>query len=253
MKIEVIGPYGGESQGCRLTCLLINDSIALDAGSLSQGLPIERQVGVGTILLSHSHIDHTSSIPFFIDNVFGRRDAPLDVYTSGATIYAIRKYLFNNATWPDFTRLPNHLEPIVTFHELQDEAPVEVQGVRFTPIPVNHPVPTHGFLIEQDGQAVLWSSDTGPTRRFWEIANHTRNLRAVCLDTSFDNAMQEIADVSGHLTPATLARELTKLEKKVPILLHHLKPACAEAIREEVRQLENPDVDFLEQGKIYEF
>lgn len=253
MKIEVIGGYGGESLGCRMTCLLINDTIALDAGSLSQALPIERQAEVNWILLSHSHMDHTSSIPFFIENVFNRRQSTIDIYTSPATIYAIRKYLFNDATWPDFTRLPNHLLPAVRFHELQDEIPLELDGVRFTPIRVDHPVPTHGFLIEQDGKVVLWSSDTGPTQRLWEIANNTRNLQAICVDTSFDNALQGIADVSLHLTPRTLERELDKLEKKVPILLHHLKPPCVDKIRSEVRQLRNPDVDFLEQGKVYQF
>ena len=104
MKIEVIGGYGGESLGCRMTCLLINDHIALDAGSLSQALSIERQAEVDCLLLTHSHMDHTSSIPFFIENVFGRRQENIDIYTSGATEYAIRKYLFNNATWPDFTQ-----------------------------------------------------------------------------------------------------------------------------------------------------
>ena len=252
MQIEVLGPFGGQSLGCRLTCLLINGHIALDAGSLSQALSPERQAEVGTIFISHSHFDHTSSIPFFIDNVFGRRQSPLDIYASEPTIFAIRKYLFNNATWPDFTRLPNHLEPIVTFHVLRDEQPVEVEGVRFTPIPVSHPVPTHGFLIEDGTSAVLWSSDTGPTRRLWEIANQTRNLRAVCVDTSFHNAMQEIADVSLHLTPASLERELLKLEKKVPILLHHLKPQCVKPIHAEIKRLGNPDIDFLEQGKLYE-
>lgn len=253
MKIEVIGGYGGESLGCRMTCLLINDSIALDAGSLSQGLPIERQVQVDGILLSHSHMDHTSSIPFFIENVFSRRQQTIDIHTSSATIYAIRKYLFNNATWPDFTRLPNHLLPAVKFHELQEETPVEINGVRFTPITVDHPVPTHGFLIEQDGKAVLWSSDTGPTQRLWEVANNTRNLQAVCVDTSFDNSLQEIADVSYHLTPRTLELELEKLENKVPVLLHHLKPPCVDQIRAEVKALKNPDIDFLEQGKVYHF
>lgn len=253
MKIEVIGGYGGESLGCRMTCLLINDRIALDAGSLSQALPIERQVEVDWILLSHSHMDHTSSIPFFIENVFNRRQSSIDIHTSAATSYAIRKYLFNNATWPDFTRLPNHLLPAVTFHDLCDEVPVELNGVRFTPIAVDHPVPTHGFLIEQDGVAVLWSSDTGPTQRLWEVANNTRNLAAVCIDTSFDNSLQQIADVSYHLTPQTMALELEKLEKKVPVLLHHLKPPCVDQIRAEVRRLGNPDIDFLEQGKVYEF
>jgi ribonuclease BN (tRNA processing enzyme) len=253
MKIEVIGGYGGESLGCRMTCLLINDTIALDAGSLSQGLSIERQEGVDHILVSHSHMDHTSSIPFFIENVFSRRQRTIDIYSSSATSYAIRKYLFNNATWPDFTRLPNHLLPAVRFCELEAEVPVELAGVRFTPIPVDHPVPTFGFLIEEAGKAVLWSSDTGPTQRLWEVANNTRNLQAICVDTSFDNSLQEIADVSFHLTPQTLERELAKLEKKVPILLHHLKPPCVEKIRSEIRQLNNPDIDFLEQGRVYDF
>ncbi len=252
MKIEVLGGYGGESLECRMTCLLINDTIALDAGSLSRTLSIERQVGIESILLSHSHVDHTSSLPFFIENVFGRQRT-IDIYTSPATEYAIRKYLFNNAAWPDITRLPNHLLPVVKFHKLEDEAPVELGGVRFTPIRVDHPVPTHGFLIQQGSKSVLWSSDTGPTLRLWQIANSTRNLKAVCIDTSFDNVRQDIADVSFHLTPRTLERELEKLEVKVPILLHHLKPPCIESIRAEVKQLGNPDVDYLEQGKVYTF
>ncbi len=253
MRIQVLGGYGGESLECRMTCLLINGRVALDAGSLSQALSVERQVEVHTILLSHSHMDHTNSLPFFIENVYGKTDKAIDIYGSTATVYAIRKYLFNNATWPDFTRLPNHLLPAMRFHELESEVPVVIDGVTFTPIPVSHTVPTHGFLIEQNGSAVLWSSDTGPTQRFWEVANRTPNLRAVCIDTSFDNSLQPIADVSLHLTPQTLQAELRKLERKVPILLHHLKPPCVDKIHEEIRKLRIPDVEFLEQGREYTF
>ena len=236
-----------------MTCLLINDTIALDAGSLSQALSIERQVQVNAILLTHSHMDHTSSIPFFVENVFSQREQAVDVYTSPATIYAIRKYLLNNATWPDFTRLPNHLVPAVRFHELKDEVPFELEGVRFTPIRVDHLVPTHGFLIEQGDAAVLWSSDTGPTRRLWEIANQTPHLKTICIETSFDNSLQQIADVSCHLTPKTLELELQKLERRVPILLHHLKPPCIDQIKVEIARLGNPDLEYLEQGKVYHF
>lgn len=236
-----------------MTCILVNGSIALDAGSLSQALTIEQQVEVHSILLTHSHMDHTNSLPFFIENVYGKSERAIDIHASEATVYAIRKYLFNNATWPDFTRLPNHLLPAVRFVEFQSETPLSIEGVTFTPIPVDHLVPTHGFLIEQDGAAVLWSSDTGPTQRFWEIANRTPNLKAVCIDTSFDNSLQQIADVSLHLTPHTLAGELRKLQRKVPILLHHLKPPCIDRIHEEVRRLRNPDIEFLEQGREYRF
>lgn len=253
MRIEVLGGYGGESPDCRMTCLLINDSIALDAGSLTQGLSIERQVGVHTILLTHSHIDHTNCLPFFIENVYGKADRAIDLHASAATIYSIRKYLFNNDTWPDFSRLPNHLLPAVRFHELEKERPLVVDGVSFTPIAVDHLIPTFGFLIEQNGASVLWSSDTGPTTRLWEVANATPNLRAVCIETSFDSAMQDVADVSLHLTPRTLELELRKLRRKVPVLLHHLKPPCVAKIYEEVGQLAHPDVEFLQQGKEYRF
>jgi len=253
MRIEVLGCYGGESLGSRITSLLIEESIALDAGSLAQALPIERQLGVRSLLLTHSHMDHTSSIPFFVENIQGRGEGALDIYASSATIYALRKHLFNNATWPDFTRIPNHLLPAVRFLELQDEVPVEIDGVTFTPVAVNHVVPTHGFLIEKDGAAVLWSSDTGPTERLWEIANRTPHLKALCIETSFDNALQPVADLSLHLTPRTLARDLEKLDREVPILLHHLKPTCVETIHREVRALGRGGLDFLEQGRTYRF
>src|SRR4029079_18249465 len=153
----------------------------------------------------------------------------------------------------DFTRLPNHLLPAVLFEELAAEVPLVLDGVSFTPIPVDHLVPTHGFLLREGASGVLWSSDTGPTKRFWEIANETPDLKALCIDVSFDNGLQEIADVSLHLTPRTLQKELEKLERKVPILLHHLKPPCIAKIKQEIAAIGNPDLHFLEQGKTYEF
>jgi ribonuclease BN (tRNA processing enzyme) len=252
MRIEVLGSYGGESVKCRLTCLLINDTIALDAGSLSQALPIERQRKVEAVLLSHSHMDHTNSLPFFIENVYGQTKA-IDVYASAPTTYSIRKHLFNNASWPDFTRLPNNLLPSIRFRELEEEVPIVLGGVTVTPFFVNHLVPTFGYLLEQDGASVVWSSDTGPTVRLWEIANAAAGLRAVFLDTSFDNSMQQIADLSLHLTPQGMSREVEKLQPEVPIYLHHLKPPCIERIVHEVRALKTPRVGFLEQGRVYEF
>lgn len=253
MRIEVLGSFGGQSATCRTTCLLINGEVALDAGSLAESLPIERQRRVGTIVLSHSHMDHTNSLPFFVENVYDTEAAEIVIWASRATIYALRKYLFNNDAWPDFTRLPNNLLPAVRFRPFTDEEPVPVDGVRFTPVPVDHRVPTHGFLVEQNGSAVLWSSDTGPTVRFWEIANQTPNLKAVCIETSFDDSMREVAELSQHLTPASLRGELRKLERDVPVYLHHLKPPCIERIHSQVAALGDPRIRFLEQGRTYEF
>lgn len=252
MKVEILGSFGGESPECRMTCLLFNDAVALDAGSLSQALSIERQRQVQSIVLTHSHMDHTNSLPFFIENVFGKLRESVDIYATAPTIYAIRKNLFNNDVWPDFTRLPNHLLPAMKFHELSAGVPVEIGGLRFTPVPVNHPVPTVGFLIEDGSGSLVWSSDTGPTKQLWEVANASERLKGVWMDVSFENALQPIADISGHLTPRTLAAELGQLQSGAPVLLHHLKPPSIEKIRGEIAVLDNAAIGFLEQGRIYE-
>lgn len=253
MDIEVLGSFGGECAGHRMTCLLLDDSVALDAGSLSQALSVERQRQVRSIVLTHSHMDHISSLPFFIENVFGDLREAVDIYASAATITAVRRSLFNNDVWPDFTCIPDQVLPALRFRELEAEVPFDVGGLRFTPIPVDHPVPTFGYLIQNGDRSLLWSSDTGPTERLWEVANATDGLQGVWLDVSFDNDLQSIADVSGHLTPRTLARELERLERKVPVLLHHLKPPCVRSIHDQVRAQRNPDLGFLEQGRIYTF
>lgn len=253
MKVEVLGAFGGESPGCRVTSLLINDSIALDAGSLCQVLPIERQLEVHDVVLTHSHVDHIASLPFFIENTYADADRAIEIHASRATIYAVRRHLFNNAVWPDFTRLPNSLLPKVRFRELADEVTVVIGGVRFTPFSVTHTVPTFGFLIEEGDSAIIWSSDTGPTVRLWELANQSTKLETVMLDTSFDDSLDAIAEASLHLTPRTLGLELEKLDGDVPILLHHLKPPCTERIRKEIRAMGLANVDFLEQGRTYRF
>src|SRR5690606_25230517 len=170
---------------------------------------------------SDLHMDHTNSLPFFIENVFGKLRESVDIYATAPTIYAIRKNLFNNDAWPDFTRLPNHLLPTMTFHELSAGVPVEIGGLRVTPVPVNQPVPTVGFLIEDGSGSLVWSSDTGPTKQLWEVANASERLKGVWMDVSFENALQPIADISGHLTPRTLAAELGQLQSGAPVLLHH--------------------------------
>jgi ribonuclease BN (tRNA processing enzyme) len=249
MKVEVLGCYGGASPSCQLTCLVLNDRVALDAGCLAQALPLERQYQIEAVVVSHSHMDHTNGLPFFIDNVFGRRKA-LDIRGNEATIQALRDHLFNHATWPDFSQLP---DSTIRFEAFTDEVPFEAGGVRFTPVPVTHVVPTHGFLVEMDGAALLWSSDTGPTERLWQVANEVEHIDAVCIEVSFDNSLQWVADASQHLTPKSLTGELAKLERDVRVLVHHLKPASQEKVRAEVEALGDPRLEFLEQGRTYEF
>lgn len=252
MKWHVLGSYGGSSPACRTTSFVLNDSLALDAGCITQAVPIEQQRRIRRIVLTHSHLDHTASIPFFIENVFATQQDPVEILLTPDTLPAIKHHLFNNDTWPDFTRIPSDLLPALRLVEVEPLKPVEINGLRLTPIPVNHTVPTHGFLVEDGSSAVLFSSDTGPTEEIWRIANHTKRLRAVIVEVSFPSRLQSVAEVSRHLTPLSLQRELAKLTRPVPVYLYHLKPGYLDELRRELASTSFPvAVEELEQGRIY--
>ena len=114
-------------------------------------------------------------------------------------------------------------------------------------------MPTTGFVVEDKTGRVAYSSDTAPTDRFWEVVNKTRNLKAVIIETSFPNELQDLANVSGHLTPQTLDTELRKLKRDVPVYLYGAKPRHLARIRAQVRALKRRKLAFLVQGKTYKF
>jgi len=252
MKWHVLGSFGGSSPTCRTTSFLLNDELALDAGCLTQALPIEQQRRIRRIVLTHSHLDHTASIPFFIENIFAGQREPVEILLTPDTCLAIKHHLFNNDTWPDFTRIPSDLLPALRLTKIEPRKPFEVNGLRLTPIPVKHTVPTHGFVVEDGAGAVVFTSDTGPTDEIWRAANECARLRAVIVEVSFPNRMQAVADVSRHLTPHTLQGELAKLRRPTQVYLYHLKPGYLEELRTEIASTPFPmAVQELEQGAIY--
>jgi ribonuclease BN (tRNA processing enzyme) len=111
-----------------------------------------------------------------------------------------------------------------------------------------------GFVLSDGRSAIAVSGDTGPTTRFWKKVNAARSLEALFVELSFPNALQDLADLSGHLTPRTLARELDKLDRDgCPVLLYHLKPAHAAELRRELAALALPNVRVLRRGDEFTF
>jgi cAMP phosphodiesterase len=254
MKWRVLGSFGGSSPTCRMTSFLINDELALDAGSITQALTIEEQRTIRRVVLTHSHLDHTASIPFLIENTFGEPQQTMEILATPQVMHTLKNHLFNNDTWPDFTRIPNDMLPALRITEVTPRQPFEINGLRLTAIPVRHTVPTHGYLVEDAGGTVLFTSDTGPTREVWEVANRTANLVAVIVELSFPNRMQRVAELSLHLTPAMLAEELAKLQRDVPVYLYHLKPPYIDELRAELAATRFPHaVEELRQDDTYTF
>jgi len=245
LRIRVLGAYGGSTPRHRQTSFLINGTIALDAGALTEALTLEEQSRVRAIVVTHSHMDHVASLPFLVENVFGRTEGPIEVIGTAGVVESLQLHLFNDALWPDFTRIPNHLLPTVRFRVVQPLTPVSVDGLTITAIPVDHTVPTAGYLLQDGKDAVIFSSDTGPTEEIWRVARETPSLRAIFVECSFPDSMEEVADVSRHLTPSRLRNEMTKFPPGVPVNLYHMKPPTLPALRAEVSALASPRVRLL--------
>ena len=92
MKVEFLPSTVG-TLATKQFCIsaVINDTIAIDAGSIGLLWPVERQMQIQQIFLSHSHLDHVASLPLFLDNIYRRGPDCPSVYACEATIKCLRE------------------------------------------------------------------------------------------------------------------------------------------------------------------
>lgn len=248
MKLRVLGCSGGELPGHRATSFLVDEALAIDAGGLTSALAIEALTAIDHVLLTHSHLDHVKDLPFLADLLVGRRPTPVVAHASDACVSALREHVFNGVIWPDFTRIPDADQPVLVFSPFEPGRPFRAGRHAVHPVPVAHPRDSVGFIVSDGESAVAVSGDTGPTGAFWDEANAAGALGAVLVETSFPTRLQRTADLSGHLTPATLALELRKLARRdLPVYAYHLKPAHEGELRRELAALA-PHVRILAPG-----
>ncbi len=265
MRVRVLGCHGGETPRHRTTCLLIDDRITIDAGAVCRSLALDEQVAIDHMLISHSHMDHVKDLALLADQVIGRRPNPIVLHCGPETAETLRSSYFNNFLWPDFTRIPTAdnpvmrieiREPLARFHipapgGSAAPTPPATLGdgeyeVRY--VPVTHPVESMAMLVRGRTGTVLYSSDTGPTTKLWEVANGVPDLRGLFVELSFPNHMQALADVAGHYTPQTLAAEMKKLARRdeIPLFVYHLKPSFFEQTKQELDALRLKNMHLVE-------
>jgi ribonuclease BN (tRNA processing enzyme) len=232
---------------------LINGTVAIDAGSLGfHGTPQEQEA-VKHLFLTHTHVDHTASLPIFVENAWTPAgDCPV-VYGSPETLDGVQRHIFNDVIWPDFVALSKKMPPFLRLCPLKPEAPVEANGLRITPVEVNHLVPTLGYVINDGQSAVIIAGDTGPTTRLWEVAHQTPGLRAIFLEACFPNSMRGLAEASLHLTPEMFCREVAKMPPGIRVIAVHIKVRYRDQVIRELLALGLPNLEIGEFENDYEF
>jgi cAMP phosphodiesterase len=254
MKLKVLGCSGGELPGHKTTCFLVDGRLAVDAGALTGTLELAELAAIDDVLITHSHFDHVKDVPLLADLLVGLRKKPVRIHASRKCARTLRESIFNDELWPDFTRIPDAKKPVMEIVPFDPAKPFRVGRYRVAPVLVDHPVESVGYVLSDGKSSVAFSGDTGPTTRLWKRVNAEKKLKAIFVELSFPSRLQKLAELSGHLTPATLASELTKIKRDgQPVLLYHLKPAFMAELEREIRDLRLDNVRILERGEEFVF
>ena len=236
----------------RLTCFLIDDCVAVDAGSLGIALTSDQRSKVRNIIVTHPHMDHIASLPIFIDDLYPTLTEPVRVHATPEVIELLERDVFNWNVYPRFSDLRNDYGPVMEYVPIPIGSAFPVAHLSVIAVPVNHIVPTVGLVVSDSSSSVAFSSDTAETDQFWDVVNNTPHLDALLIEASFPDNMAELAEVSRHFTPASLGRELKKLDHNgIDVLAVHLKPSYRDLIIRELSALNIPKLGVMEPGKTY--
>ncbi|HEX3251423.1 MAG TPA: 3',5'-cyclic-nucleotide phosphodiesterase [Pyrinomonadaceae bacterium] len=258
MRIQLL-PSTFDAQGVanqeqRLTCFLIDDCVAVDAGSIAIALTNEQRSKVKDIIVTHPHMDHVASLPIFIDDLYPSLQQPMRIYATPEVIQLLERDIFNWNLYPRFSDLKNDYGPVMEYVPIPIGKPFAVAHLTVVAVPVNHIVPTVGLVVSDGQSSVAFSSDTAETEEFWKILNQMKGLDALLVEASFPNRMAKLAEVSRHFTPASLGQELKKLTHNgMDIMAVHLKATYRDEIIAQLNALNIPKLGVMEPGRIYEW
>ncbi|MFZ5527486.1 MAG: MBL fold metallo-hydrolase [Pseudomonadota bacterium] len=250
--IRVLGCHGSIAARCHTTSFLLDDDILIDAGSGVGELRLDELARIDHILLSHSHLDHILSVPLLADSVIKLRMSqgdlsslrPIQVHGLPQTLEAIKAHILNGVIWPDFSRLPSAAHPILTLHPFNIGDLLTFPSRGGEPdrmvhvLPARHTVPGVGFGVETPQGLWIYSGDTGPNPDLWKALSGQRIAQLV-IETAFGNEEAHLAEISGHLSPQSLAKELAQLDGQVSVFITHPKPGEVPAVLSQIRALDS--------------
>lgn len=250
MRIRILGCSGGIGAGSRTSAMLIDDDVLLDAGTGIGDLSLQDLAPIRHVFLTHAHLDHIAGLPMLIDCIFDENFAtPLTVYGRRETLQAIQDHLFNDVIWPDFAVLPSADRPMLRYQMCGPGETVTIDHRDFHAIDVSHSVPSLGYTVQNSGGVFAISGDTKTNSTLWPVLNECDDLKVLVIEVSFPNEFEALATRSGHYCPATMCRDLQRLDHEPEIWLTGMKPGEEERIlRQVIAAAPNKNIRMLSRG-----
>ncbi len=254
MIIKVLGCYGGELPGYNVSGYLLDDKILIDAGTIGTKIDIKAQRKIRNVLISHPHLDHIGSLPFFGVNIVSNKSESIKIIGTDFTIDTINKNLMNGSIWPDFTKIKNAAgNYIFQYVKISHNKWYEFDGYKVIAVKVNHSIPADGFIIGKNNSYFIYSGDTKQTDEIWkEGVKLGKKLKTVIVEVAFPDELRQLAENSCHLVPETLIGELQKLGNLIPkIFVIHMKPEYLGLIKKQLGKIKKYKINLMQEGEIY--
>jgi ribonuclease BN (tRNA processing enzyme) len=234
MNIRFLGAHNYESESTRLTSLLIDDILAIDAGAITSSLSLEAQQKIKAILLTHQHYDHVRDIPALAMNLF-LGGARTTIYSIPAVYDIVTSHLMDNEIYPSFHQRPRR-NPTLRLNIIEPLKAELIEGYSVLAVPVSHSTPAVGYqLTSPDGKVLFYAGDTGPG-----LAGCWRHVspQLLIIETTASDKYKEGAAKGGHLSPSLLKEELIsfrEIKGYLPkVVAVHMSPNLEKEIAAEI-------------------
>jgi len=239
VEIQILGAHQLELKGTRLTSLLIDGILAIDAGGLTSALSPPEQKKIKAVLLTHHHFDHTRDLVTLAANAAYYWQGQLEVYALRYTLDIVTNCLLDGKMYANFLEYPSKEKPTLILEAIEPNSRKTIAGYDVLALSVKHSVPTVGYQItSSDGKILFYTSDTTVgLSDCWQHISPQLLIAEVIGPNKYGDWLKK----AGHLSAELLKEELTQfrqLKGYLPrVIIIHIGNLFEQEIKEEVAQV----------------
>jgi phosphoribosyl 1,2-cyclic phosphodiesterase len=239
VEIRILGAHLAEVKGARLTSLLIDGVLVVDAGGLTSALSLSEQKKIEAVLITHHHFDHTRDLVTLAANTGYYWRKQLAVYALQYTLDIVADCLLEGKLYTNFFEYPSKEKPTLILEAIEPYNKKAIAGYDILALPVKHSAPAVGYQVTSaDGKTLFYSGDTTVgISDCWEHVSPQLLITEVAGPDRYEDWLKK----AGHLCPRILKEELIQLRRlkgHLPrVVVIHIGNPYEQEIKEEVAQV----------------